>query len=196
MLLRETWLPDIAIIQTIIAPRKGLSVTIIFNCMITVPWKSSFQVAGHSPHFFCFGHAECKLYVITKPYSNHVPTCCQQNYFCCSFLGSKLLQGWSRKDGSEDQILPYFGSTLTDAPKAFQNCDWVLAFIFEINIFNRCLRRPIQWRSGGQETGTKTRISKWLWETIFVWQRSLSQWSGMVYHILSIIIQPPNDIFP
>lgn len=130
-----------------------------------------------------------------NPIVIHVSTCCQQNYFCCGFLGSKLLQGWGRKDGSEDQILRYLGSTLTDAPKAFQNCDWVLAFIFEINIFNRCLRRPIQWRSGGQETGINTRISNWLWGMIFVWQWSLSQWSGMVYHILSIIIQHPMVVF-
>lgn len=84
MLLRETWLPDIAIIQTMIAPRKGLSITITFNCMITVPWKSSFQVAGHSPHFFCFGHAECKLYFITEPYSNP----------CTRMLSTELLLLW------------------------------------------------------------------------------------------------------
>lgn len=130
MLLRETWLSDIAIIQTMIAPGKWLPVIIFSHCKITVPWNSPFQGAGHSPHFFFFALAvQGRSYILSlNPKIIHLPTHWPkqpwQKPFWCSFLGSKCLLGWRRWGRGwtvEDQILLYFGSALINTTNAFQN---------------------------------------------------------------------------
>lgn len=205
-LLRETWQSDIAIIQTMIAPRKWLFVIIFSHHKITVPWQSPLQGAGHSPHiFFALATQGGNDMLSLNPKITHLPTHWpkepQQNPFWCSFLGSKDLHGWSRWGRGwavVDQIISYLGSALTNSSKAFQN-----------HIVTEHLNSPLKEilsadiRGGLFNVGGVGKKLELIQEFLTGCERAylsgrdhyLSDWAWL-YHTLSIIIQPPNDIFP